>query len=78
MALAVRLSLVGKRGQPIYRIVVGEKRSKRDGACTEVLGHYNPNVTPPELVIKSERLTYWQSQGALVSSGLKSILKPAK
>lgn len=78
MALTIRLSLVGKRSQPIYRIVVGEKRSKRDGKNTEVIGYYNPNINPPDIKFKQDRLNYWQSKGALISTGLKRILDKDK
>lgn len=75
MALTIRLSLLGKRGQPIYRIVVGEKRTKRDGANHEVIGNYNPNVTPPLLNLKKDRLEYWVKQGASVSTGLRKLIE---
>jgi len=78
MALAIRLSLVGKRGQPIYRVVVGEKRSKRDGINQEIIGHFNPNVQPPHLELKKDRFNYWLKQGAQISSGMRKLLTANK
>lgn len=74
MALVVRLSLAGKKGQPIYRIIVGEKRSKRDGKNQATLGYYNPNLKPPELKLDRDEFDRWREKGATVSDGLRKIL----
>ncbi len=76
MSISVRLSVVGKRGRPIYRIVVSEKRAKRDGKALDILGFYNPNVKPPILEIDQKKLEAWTKKGAALSAGLHRLLKP--
>jgi small subunit ribosomal protein S16 len=75
MSVTIRLSMFGKKNQPIYRIVVSETRSKRDGYFLDQLGTYNPNVKPPILKLDREKLATWQKKGAIVSSGLSRLLK---
>ncbi len=75
MSVSIRLSLVGKKGQPVYRIVVCEKRSKRNGRYIDLIGNYNPNVNPPKLELDQKKLKAWQEKGALISNGLFTILK---
>ena len=54
----------GAKKRPSYRIVVKEKQSKRDGACLENLGTYNPTRQPAEIKLKAERVQYWLAKGA--------------
>lgn len=75
MSVTIRLSLTGKKGQPIYRIVACETRSKRDGKYIDSLGFYDPNRTPPILKIDEKKLNEWQKNGAIVSVGLAKLLK---
>ena len=53
--LRIRLRRTGARNQPSYRIVVADSRKPRDGAFVDHLGHYNPRMDPPEVVIDEER-----------------------
>lgn len=73
--LRIRLSRTGKKGQPSYRIVVSDKRSKRDGRIVERVGHYNPLVDPIEYKIKEERALYWLSVGAQASEAVARLLE---
>lgn len=75
MSVSVRLSLIGRKGQPIYKIVVCETRSKRDGKYVESLGTYDPNVKPPKLSLDKKKLDEWVKKGAIVSQGLAKLLK---
>lgn len=75
MSTSIRLSLIGKKNQPVYRIVVSETRYKRDGKHLDILGTYNPNVKPPHLDLSQEKLEKWTKKGAIVSNGLRKILK---
>ncbi len=75
MSVAIRLSLIGKKGQPVYRIVVCEKRSKRNGRFIDQLGHYDPNANPPVLKFDEKKLKGWQEKGAIASTGLAKLLK---
>lgn len=70
----LRLTRVGKRKQPSYRLVAADSRKPRDGRFIEILGHYNPMVEPATLVIKEERILEWLKKGAQPTDALKRIL----
>lgn len=72
--LVIRLSRTGKKGERKFRIVVKEKRSKRDGTSIENLGWYIKGISNG-LEINKERLNYWLSVGAKVSPTVSKILK---
>jgi small subunit ribosomal protein S16 len=75
--LAIRLMRTGAKKRPSYRIVVKEKQSKRDGACLENLGTYNPTRQPAEIKLKAERVQYWIGKGAQPSDTVKRLIKQA-
>ena len=75
--LAIRLMRTGAKKQPSYRIVVKEKQSKRDGACLENLGTYNPTREPAEINLKSDRVRYWISKGAQPTDTVRRLIKQA-
>lgn len=72
--LVIRLTRVGKKKQPSYRIVVQEKSKDPWGDHVERLGHYNPLTNPATLVVKEERLQYWMGKGAQPSDTLWNVL----
>ena len=78
MALTIRLTRMGSKKRPFYRLVVLESASRRDGRPLEFLGHYNPMVNPAEVVINKESLDKWLKQGAKPSDTVRSLLKTAK
>ena len=55
---------MGAKGKPFYRLVVKEKRSKRDGKYLENVGTYNPMINPAEVTLNHERIQYWIGVGA--------------
>ena len=59
MAVKIRLTRLGRKKMPYYRIVVADSRSPRDGRSIETIGTYNPLPDQAELVIKEERLFHW-------------------
>lgn len=75
MAATLRLYRVGKKGIPSYRIVVVNKRYKSNGGYIEEVGRYDPMVEPAFFNLKKERFDYWVSRGAIISEGLRKILK---
>jgi small subunit ribosomal protein S16 len=77
MSVAVRLSRVGRKNSPMYRVVVKDSRSKRDGAYIENLGTYNP-IAHQIFQLNSDRIDYWVSKGAIVSDAVKKIQKMFK
>ena len=70
----IRLARTGARKQPQYRIVVIEKARARNGRCTEIVGTYNPRTSPATVDLKRERIDYWVSKGAQLSSRVSKLL----
>jgi small subunit ribosomal protein S16 len=76
--LMIRLSRMGARKQPHYRVVVIEKERARNGRPVEVVGTYNPRTSPASIELKRERIDYWVSKGAKMSDRVSKIVsKPA-
>lgn len=74
--LMIRLSRVGARKKPYYRIVVIEKDRARDGRSLEVVGTYNPRTNPATVDLKKDRVDYWTGKGAQLSDRVgKLVLK---
>lgn len=74
MSLVIRFTRIGKRGERKYRIVVKEKRSKRDGRAIDMLGYYEKTRGEVQKQIDTKRIEYWKSKGAEVSPAVKAIL----
>ncbi len=72
--LVIRLSRVGKKNQPEYRLIINEKHKDPWGDVLEYLGYYNPRTEPPTITLKVERIKYWLTQGAQVSDTVRNIL----
>lgn len=73
--LAIRLTRMGAKKKPFYRIVVTEKRSKRDGRFVEAVGYYDPCRKPADVKIDRERVNYWIERGAQPSETVRSLIK---
>ena len=73
--VTMRLTRIGSKKRPYYRIVVIDKRRARNGRFLEVLGQYNPIASPTKVEINSERALYWLSKGAEPSGTVRSILR---
>ena len=69
----IRLSRMGARKQPHYRIVVIEKERARNGRPVEVVGTYNPRTNPASVEMKRERVEYWMSKGAQMSERVEKL-----
>lgn len=74
----IRLSRLGAKKKPFYRVVVADSRSPRDGSNLELIGHYNPMVEPPVVKIDLDRVDYWIKQGAQPSETVASLVKRAR
>ncbi len=70
----IRLSRVGAKKQPSYRVVVADQRAARNGRFIEIIGHYNPRTEPSTMVVKEDRARYWLDQGAQPSDPVRRIL----
>jgi len=77
MATRIRLTRMGAKKQPSYRVVVADSRSPRDGRFIEILGHYNPRRDPVQLEIDAERAREWLRRGAIPSESVKALLVKA-
>jgi len=75
MSVVIRLTKTGKKGESKYRIVVKEKRSKRDGRFIELLGQFEKRETGKSKSINIERYKYWLSVGAKPTSAVANLLK---
>ncbi len=75
MAVRVRLTRVGSRNNPVWRVVVADQRSPRDGRVIETIGHYNPQRQPSEIEIDGERLRHWLSRGAQPSDSVRKLMR---
>ncbi len=77
--VVIRLARGGAKKRPFFNVVVADSRNRRDGRFIERVGFYNPvaNEGQEAVRINSERLAYWQSQGAQLSDAVAKIVKRA-
>lgn len=75
MATVVRLTRMGRKKSPFYRIVVTDSRKRRDSGWIESIGYYNPMVEPEVIKFDADRLQYWKSVGAKLSDRVARITK---
>ena len=77
MAVRMRLTRVGSKKNPIYRVVVADSRSPRDGKFIEIVGRYNPQTEPSTIDFDEDRVKEWLSKGAQPSNTVSRLLKIA-
>ena len=77
MAVRMRLTRVGSKKNPIYRVVVADSRSPRDGKFIEIVGRYNPQTDPSLIEFDEEKVKEWIAKGATPSNTVKRLLKKA-
>ena len=75
MAVKLRLTRVGSKKNPVYRIVAADSRSPRDGKFLEIVGRYDPQADPSVIELKEERIKDWLSKGAQPSATVQRLLK---
>lgn len=73
MSVKIRLKRIGAKKQPVYRFVVTESNSPRDGRFVEEIGYYNPIKTPVELKVEEEKALAWLAKGATPSDTVRSL-----
>jgi len=71
----IRLKRVGAKKQPIYRVIVADARSPRNGRFIEEIGYYNPLTDPAEIKIDAEKAAKWIANGAQPTETVKALLK---
>lgn len=74
MAVKIRLTRLGRKRLPFYRIIVADIESKRDGKFLDMLGTYDPNQDPAAITINDEKLQLWIGRGAKPTTTVKSLL----
>jgi len=73
--LRIRLTRMGAKKKPFYRVVVTDRRQARDGSFVEIVGHYNPVTNPPAIELKMDRVRHWIDCGAQPSETVRSLIK---
>jgi small subunit ribosomal protein S16 len=77
MAVRMRLTRVGSKKNPIYRVVVADSRSPRDGRFIEIIGRYNPQTDPSTIELDEAKVKDWLSKGAQPSDAVSKLIKVA-
>ena len=75
MAVRMRLTRVGSKKNPVYRVVVADSRSPRDGKFIEIVGRYNPQLEPSLIEVDEEKVRGWLQKGAQPTESVGRLLK---
>jgi small subunit ribosomal protein S16 len=75
MAVRIRLTRMGDKKKPFYRLIAADSEAPRDGRFLQILGSYDPMKDPAQIEIHRDKVDYWLKQGASLSGSAKSILK---
>jgi small subunit ribosomal protein S16 len=75
MSVRLRLTRVGSKKNPIWRVVVADQRSPRDGRVIETIGRYNAQTDPSEIVLDEERVRHWLDRGAQPSDTVRRLMR---
>jgi small subunit ribosomal protein S16 len=74
----IRLTRVGAKNRPCYRVVASDRRDKRDGRALEQLGTYDPLAEPAAIQLRTERIEAWQAKGAQLSNAVRALVRRAR
>ena len=75
MAVRLRLTRIGGRKDPVWRVVVADQRSKRDGRVIEIVGHYNAQTEPSTISVNEDRVRHWVATGATATPQVRKLLR---
>jgi len=75
MAVKMRLTRVGSKKNPIYRVVVADSRSPRDGKFIEIVGRYKPQTDPSTIELDEQKVKDWLGKGVQPSGAVQKLLK---
>jgi small subunit ribosomal protein S16 len=75
VAVKLRLTRVGSKKNPIYRVVAADSRSPRDGKFIEIVGRYNPQTDPSTIELNEEKVKDWLGKGAQPTESVRRLLK---
>jgi small subunit ribosomal protein S16 len=77
MAVKIRLTRVGSKKNPIYRVVVADSRSPRDGRFIEIVGRYNPQTDPSTIDLDESKIKDWLAKGAQPTAPVSRLIRAA-
>jgi len=77
MAVKIRLTRIGSKKNPIYRVVVADSRSPRDGRFIEIVGRYNPRTDPSTIELDGAKISDWIAKGAQPTQPVSRLMKAA-
>ncbi len=75
MSVRLRLTRIGGKKDPVWRVVVADQRSKRDGRVIEIVGHYNAQTNPSTIKVDEDKIREWLSRGAQPTPTVRKILR---
>jgi len=75
MAVRLRLTRIGGRKDPVWRVVAADQRSPRDGRVIEIIGHYNAQTDPSTIRLDEERVRHWIDRGAQPTPQVRRLMK---
>jgi small subunit ribosomal protein S16 len=75
MAVRIRLTRMGAKKKPFYRLVAADSEAPRDGKFLDILGYYDPKTDPATIKIQEDKVRYWLEKGAVLTESARSILK---
>ena len=78
MAVKMRLTRLGAKKAPFYRVIVADSRSPRDGRFIDEIGYYNPLTNPADIKIDAEKATKWIANGAQPTDTVRALLKKSE
>ena len=75
MSVRLRLTRIGGKKDPVWRVVVADQRSPRDGRVIEIVGHYNAQTNPSTIKVDEEKVREWLSRGAQPTATVRKLLR---
>ncbi len=75
MSVRLRLTRIGGKKDPVWRLVVADQRSPRDGRVIEIVGHYNAQTNPSTIKVDEDKIREWLSRGAQPTPSVRKILR---
>ncbi len=75
MAVSIRLTRMGAKKKPFYRMVAADSEAPRDGKFIEILGYYDPMKDPAVIKVHEDKVNYWLDKGAIISESARALLR---
>ncbi|MBW1701773.1 MAG: 30S ribosomal protein S16 [Deltaproteobacteria bacterium] len=75
MAVSIRLTRMGAKKKPFYRLVAADSEAPRDGKFLEILGYYDPMKDPAVIKVHEDKVNYWLEKGAITTESVRALLR---